>query len=712
MLFYKNRLLQFTIVFIPIVFLSAQLGGGSISTLNVDMDTFAYRLVRTGTNPGPETTAILNWIEEGMGKYSVYGTLKPKQQKAYKEVLKEVVPILKQNDNFWNGNDLDSKTAMIWAIWDISRWKGVDAKEVANKVVKLSHSSSGVKAHPAWYLLNPTGRKEFESKIGKSFKKQIANLRAKQKESLLGGLIGTKDIISSIGRKGYKKLKDFYENHPLSSRISADLLILGALNLPFYASIGWDIGNFPLQASLAGLISLTALTRAEMVVDKYLNKILTTPNYYPAVKPSQQLLDKGFITYACGGVPPKLKETIEGNPGLPVVILTFEDYSAEQGVKKFITENKNFIQEHDSSIIHLRVPKQWWFKRGNLHNLSKMMIHYITPLHNGKETGFESNRGDDPQLVSMINNHLKATQHQLLSEVNPFANVNLSKMVDEKRVTQYYKVEEGKLVKVSKDEMPQDFQYVERAKVNDKTQRVDLKNFFKFWSKRALEKFHIPVPKKLQSQTQIYGRPIKTDWNIVGKGGNKRVVVQDWMEWESTNGEKYIIRRTKVAFDQIIGDLKTLASRKYRFVMDEDNVIPEGAAMRMLQILEHPVNQPVVSYEGKRPVLERGMAAFGAPVTVDNPGVSAWAEFGARSRFVGIPYLTGYADQFKELFSLGKLAENIKIADEVQRNIGNRKLLSEDLVVASLLHMGFSRTQANLLLDYIKKQRRRKGGSS
>ncbi|MDP8254079.1 MAG: hypothetical protein P9X27_06785, partial [Candidatus Kaelpia aquatica] len=50
----------------------------------------------------------------------------------------------------------------------------------------------------------------------------------------------------------------------------------------------------------------------------------------------------------------------------------------------------------------------------------------------------------------------------------------------------------------------------------------------------------------------------------------------------------------------------------------------------------------------------------------------------------------------------GKLVENMEVAEVLQRDLANRNELSEDIIVASLLNLGFSRTDTDALLEYMR----------
>ncbi len=656
------------------------------------LENISFRVIR-GYSSIDAASDVLGWIDSPVGtEYSFYAKLSESQKQTYRDVVKRMAPILSSNEKF-KMRSLEAQALMFWAIWDISRSRVISPEHIAQNIMAAVSEAellgNQIQADPAYYTLDPQGRRQFEGRIKLTFSERIQDLRQNQQETLVAGIA---DAVKAIPANVMRNIKNTLETHPLASRISLDLLAAAVFSLPYFFGLNWATGSVGLQAFLSGLVYMSALPRGELVVDKYMSKLFTTPNYVSGVKPGTYLTDKAMMVFPCGGMPVGIKETISNNPGMPFVILTFENYGKQTDVEKFIQENEEFLQENGSEVIHMHVPVQYWFKRGNLNDMAQFIVNHLTPLANGEETGFRSDQNIDQSLLDIINS----------SGEDRFSGIDIDQMIQNMEVAnetgnnskrhetadvEYYKVGESGLSEVEEidseeykriqDELNQ---FTNKADNNQAAQRT-------YWRNAARKVFG-------KEQYQVFPRVIRTDWKIVGDS----VVAQDWMVWKDTNGDEYLIRRTKVALDQIVGDITKLADRKYRFVMDQDNIIPAGVAMKMLQILEDPLNQPVVE-NGE---LIRGMAGFGTPVLVSNPGESSLAEFGSRGRFVGIPYIAGYGDWFKSVFSIGKLVENMEVAENLQRGLANRNQLSEDIIVASLLNLGFSRTQADLTLKYMR----------
>jgi cyclic beta-1,2-glucan synthetase len=129
-----------------------------------------------------------------------------------------------------------------------------------------------------------------------------------------------------------------------------------------------------------------------------------------------------------------------------------------------------------------------------------------------------------------------------------------------------------------------------------------------------------------------------------------------WMGWERKRGkleEFNLLLRGSAETTYLVqtGDVASLGIR-YVLTLDADTVLPRDAARRLVGTLEHPLNRPVLSADGRR--VEVGYGVL-------QPRVSFLYRTGMRSWFARIfagsagidPYSSASSDVYQDLFGAG-----------------------------------------------------------
>ena len=161
-----------------------------------------------------------------------------------------------------------------------------------------------------------------------------------------------------------------------------------------------------------------------------------------------------------------------------------------------------------------------------------------------------------------------------------------------------------------------------------------------------------------------------------------------WMGWERKRGKleefNLLLRgATNTTYVVKTGDVMSLRIR-YVLTLDADTVLPRDAARRLVATLDHPLNRPVLSVDGRSVEVGYG---------VIQPRVSFLYRTGMRSRFartfagsVGIdPYSSASSDVYQDLFGTGTftgkgLYDVDAFAATAGRAFPDNHILSHDLI--------------------------------
>jgi cyclic beta-1,2-glucan synthetase len=169
-----------------------------------------------------------------------------------------------------------------------------------------------------------------------------------------------------------------------------------------------------------------------------------------------------------------------------------------------------------------------------------------------------------------------------------------------------------------------------------------------------------------------------------------------WQGWERKRGKleefNNLLRgATDTSYTVQTGNASRLDIR-FVLTLDADTVLPRDAARRLIATLAHPLNQPVLSADGRRVV-----AGYG----VLQPRVSFLYTSGLRSRFAGIfanssgidPYSSASSDVYQDLFGWGTFTgKGLYDVDAFRATAGRafpeNSVLSHDLIESNFARCG------------------------
>ncbi|WP_242359884.1 GH36-type glycosyl hydrolase domain-containing protein [Anaeromyxobacter sp. SG17] len=130
-----------------------------------------------------------------------------------------------------------------------------------------------------------------------------------------------------------------------------------------------------------------------------------------------------------------------------------------------------------------------------------------------------------------------------------------------------------------------------------------------------------------------------------------------WMGWERKRGKLEELNRllrgmTDTSYDVQVGDVGVLPSVRYCITLDSDTRLPRDGAKKLVGVIAHPLN---------RPVLDRRSGRVTEGYGILQPRVSVTTSSAAGSRFARIfaghtgldPYTTAVSDTYQDLFGEG-----------------------------------------------------------
>ncbi len=183
---------------------------------------------------------------------------------------------------------------------------------------------------------------------------------------------------------------------------------------------------------------------------------------------------------------------------------------------------------------------------------------------------------------------------------------------------------------------------------------------------------------------------------------------QVWMGWERKRGKLEEFNRllrgaTDTSFSTRFGPVDALAAVRYVITLDSDTQLPRDTAKKLIGIISHPLNRPVV-----HPTLRRVTEGFG----ILQPRVSVTMASAAGSLFArtyaghtGVdPYTTAVSDVYQDLFGEGiftgkGLYDVDAFMASLEGRVPENALLSHDLFEGLHARVGLV-TDAEVVDDY------------
>ena len=130
-----------------------------------------------------------------------------------------------------------------------------------------------------------------------------------------------------------------------------------------------------------------------------------------------------------------------------------------------------------------------------------------------------------------------------------------------------------------------------------------------------------------------------------------------WMGWERKRGKieelNALLRgASDTSFQVMVGDGSILESIRYVITLDADTRLPRDAASKLIGIISHPLNRPILDPHLRRVTRGYGILQPRVSVTMSSAGSSLFARVYAGHTGVD-PYTTAVSDAYQDLFNEG-----------------------------------------------------------
>jgi cyclic beta-1,2-glucan synthetase len=161
-----------------------------------------------------------------------------------------------------------------------------------------------------------------------------------------------------------------------------------------------------------------------------------------------------------------------------------------------------------------------------------------------------------------------------------------------------------------------------------------------------------------------------------------------WMGWERKRGKLEELNRllrgaTDTSYDVQVGELQLLADVRYCITLDSDTRLPRDGAKKLVGIIAHPLNRPVLDPRSGRVVEGYGILQPRVSVTTASAAGSRFARIFAGHTGVD-PYTTAVSDTYQDLFGEGSftgkgLYDVDAFTAALEGRVPDNVLLSHDL---------------------------------
>jgi cyclic beta-1,2-glucan synthetase len=183
---------------------------------------------------------------------------------------------------------------------------------------------------------------------------------------------------------------------------------------------------------------------------------------------------------------------------------------------------------------------------------------------------------------------------------------------------------------------------------------------------------------------------------------------QVWMGWERKRGKLEEFNRllrgaTDTSFSTRFGPVDALAAVRYVITLDSDTQLPRDTAKKLIGIISHPLNRPVVHPQLRRVTEGFGILQPRVSVTMASAAGSLFARTYAGHTGVD-PYTTAVSDVYQDLFGEGiftgkGLYDVDAFMQSLDERIPENALLSHDLFEGLFARVGLV-TDAEVVDDY------------
>ncbi|MCI0412147.1 DUF3131 domain-containing protein [bacterium] len=166
-----------------------------------------------------------------------------------------------------------------------------------------------------------------------------------------------------------------------------------------------------------------------------------------------------------------------------------------------------------------------------------------------------------------------------------------------------------------------------------------------------------------------------------------------WMGWERKRGKLEEFNRLLLGKDHTSFEAADVPRNiQYVITLDSDTILPRGAARKLIGILSHPLNRPLIDRDARKVVKGYGILQPRVSHTLRSANTSLFAR--AFSGPAGIdPYTRAVSDVYQDLFGegsfIGKGIYDLRaFHDTLDERFPENTLLSHDLVEGAFARTG------------------------
>ena len=181
-----------------------------------------------------------------------------------------------------------------------------------------------------------------------------------------------------------------------------------------------------------------------------------------------------------------------------------------------------------------------------------------------------------------------------------------------------------------------------------------------------------------------------------------------WVGWERKRGaitelNEFLLGSKETSFVHPLSIPHNLQSIKYIITLDSDTLLPNQAAKKMLAIMEHPLNKPIIDQALN--IVTQGYGILQPSIATDIRSASASIFSRIFNDQLGFsPYSRRssnlYQDFFKQGIFMGKGIYNLEVFEQVLgHTFPENRILSHDLLEGSYLRTAFT-SDLNLVDDF------------
>ncbi len=176
-----------------------------------------------------------------------------------------------------------------------------------------------------------------------------------------------------------------------------------------------------------------------------------------------------------------------------------------------------------------------------------------------------------------------------------------------------------------------------------------------------------------------------------------------WIGWERKRGKvedlnRFLNGEPRHGTEDFlkIGNPEILKGVRYVITLDADTKLPHRSALRLVEAMAHPLNQPVVSPDGR--VVEAGYGVIQPRLVASLPSTAASLFTSLFANAKGTdPYAQAISDICQDLFGegifIGKAIYDVRTFHQVlSGRFPEQTLLSHDLIEGNYLRVGFDST--------------------